>query len=47
MPEIWVTMLSCSECFRHHDDDDENYGYLGDCDCWCHDGDTDLGEDEP
>ena len=36
--EIWVTMLSCSECTRHHDEDDPP---LFGCDCWCHDGDMD------
>lgn len=42
MPEIWVTMLSCSECIRNHDPDGDDRS----CDCWCHDGDTDLSEDD-
>ena len=42
MPEVWVSMRSCSECDRNHYE--ENW----ECDCWCHDGDMDLGEeDEP
>ena len=36
MAEVWVTMLSCSECLRAHDPDG-NPG--APCDCWCHDGD--------
>lgn len=42
MTEVWVSMLSCSECLRRHDPD---YDDPGDCDCWCHDGDIDLDED--
>jgi hypothetical protein len=43
MPEVWVTMLSCSECFRSHDPDGIGREQ---CDCWCHDGDTDTGDDD-
>jgi hypothetical protein len=35
-------MRSCSECIRYHDPD--GIGVL-DCDCWCHDGDIDEGDD--
>lgn len=38
MPEIWVTMSSCTECLRFHDDEGRPDPA---CDCWCHDGDTD------
>jgi hypothetical protein len=44
MPEVWVTMLSCSECVRYHDEEREADSYFGECDCWCHDGDTDLDD---
>jgi hypothetical protein len=36
MAEIYVTMLSCSECRRNHGPDGDRND---DCDCWCHDGD--------
>jgi hypothetical protein len=41
-PDIFVTMLSCSECQRSHDPDG---GRNDDCDCWCHDGDIDFDHD--
>jgi hypothetical protein len=41
--EVWVTMLSCSECSRHHDPDGID---VDDCDCWCHDGDIDIEDSD-
>jgi hypothetical protein len=43
-PDIFVTMLSCSECQRSHDPDG---GRNDDCDCWCHDGDVDHDPGDP
>lgn len=41
MAEVWVTMLSCSECLRRH----EPHGAARECDCWCHDGDDEQPDD--
>jgi len=41
MAEVFVTMLSCSECRRNHDHGGRNDG----CDCWCHDGDVEFDHD--
>ena len=42
MPDIWVTPLSCSECRRSHDEDDD---YGDSCDCWCHVPADNFGDD--